>query len=265
LERLRGDEAAAIAVRDDTVLANQLQEAATKLTAQRALVAQTHHDAPVDSVADMEARIKRLEEASTQRHGAVRRLREEIVKLEARVAHDEAEGLDEQITEHEARRDALAGEQAALRREAVVLTLLRDVLAEAEREARERYVAPVLRRMTPYLRGLFPGVELGLGDDLQITEVTRQAGPEAFDRLSDGTMEQIAVLLRLAYADLLLEQGKPAMLILDDALAYSDRDRLELIFDVLTRAAERIQILVLTCRVDAFSRLGGNRLTLNMV
>ena len=50
------------------------------------------------------------------------------------------------------------------------------------------------------------------------------------------------------------------MVILDDALAYSDRHRLELIFDTLTRAAERMQILVLTCRVDAFSRLGGNRL-----
>ncbi len=92
--------------------------------------------------------------------------------------------------------------------------------------------------------------------------MTRQAGPEAFDRLSDGTVEQVAVLLRLAYADLLLEQGKPAMLILDDALAYSDRDRLELIFDVLARAAERMQVLVLTCRADAFSRLGGHRVTL---
>ncbi len=75
-------------------------------------------------------------------------------------------------------------------------------------------------------------------------------------------MEQVAVLLRLAYADLLVERGKPAMLILDDALAYSDRHRLEMIFDTLTRAAERMQILVLTCRVDAFSRLGGNRLRL---
>jgi uncharacterized protein YhaN len=52
------------------------------------------------------------------------------------------------------------------------------------------------------------------------------------------------------------------MIMLDDALAYSDRHRLELIFDTLTCAAERMQILVFTCRVDAFSRLGGNRLRL---
>jgi uncharacterized protein YhaN len=182
--------------------------------------------------------------------------------LTARIRLEEGEGLDEQVAELEGRREELAGEQAALQRDAAVLTLLRDTLAEAEREARERYVAPVLRRMTPYLQGLFPGVEIALGDNLQITRLTRQASVEDLDRLSDGTVEQVAVLLRLAYADLLVERGKPAMLILDDALAYSDRNRLELIFDTLTRAAERMQILVLTCRVDAFSRLGGNRLQL---
>ena len=32
--------------------------------------------------------------------------------------------------------------------------------------------------------------------------------------------------------------------------------------DVLAQAAERMQVLVLTCRAEAFSRLGGNRVTL---
>ena len=143
-----------------------------------------------------------------------------------------------------------------------MLTLLRVTLAEAERGARERYVQPIVRRITPYLQGLFPGVEVSCGDHLQVTGLTRGQGHEEIDRLSDGTREQVAVLLRLAYADLLAERGKPAMLILDDALAYSDHERLEQMFDVLTRAAKRTQILVLTCRSAAFGRLGGNSLRL---
>ena len=262
LDQLNREEAAAIATATDAVLADRLRETDTVLGAQRALVAQMQRDQPADTVEGMDARIKRLDQAGTSRHDRVRRLREEIAGLAARIAHDEGEGLEEQIATVERRWDDLLGEQGALQREVAVLTLLRDTLAGAEREARERYVAPVLRRVTPYLQGLFPGVEVGLGDDLQVTKLTRQFGPEDLDRLSDGTVEQIAVLLRLAYADLLLERGKPAMLILDDALAYSDRDRLELIFDVLTRAAERMQVLVLTCRIDAFSRLGGNRVEL---
>lgn len=262
LGRLQAEEASAVVLQDDSNLANQLDLATIALKVQRTVLAELQDNAPVDTVEAMEARIKRLEEVGTQQLRTVRHLREEIVRLEGRVANDEAEGLDEQIIELEVREGELAAEQATLRREVAMLTLLRDTLATAERDARERYVAPVLRRMTPYLQRLFPGVEVALGDDLQITEVTRQSGPEAFGQLSDGTMEQVAVLLRLAYADLLLEQGKPAMLILDDALAYSDRDRLELIFDVLTRASERMQVLVLTCRADAFSRLGGNRVAL---
>ena len=53
---------------------------------------------------------------------------------------------------------------------------------------------------------------------------------------------------RLAFADMLLDSGRPAMVILDDALAYSDGDRLERMFDVLAEASTRMQILVLTCR-----------------
>jgi uncharacterized protein YhaN len=86
-----------------------------------------------------------------------------------------------------------------------------------------------------------------------------------FDRLSDGTQEQLAVLARLAFAELLIDQGKPAMVILDDALAYSDDERIERMFAVLSRAAKRTQILVLTCREDLFARLGGNLITLATV
>ena len=146
-----------------------------------------------------------------------------------------------------------------------MLTLLRDTLRDAEKEARARYRAPVMRRMTPYLNALFFDVEVTLDDDLRVTSLTRRAGAEAMAILWDGTREQVAVLLRLAYAELLRERGKPAMLILDDALAYSDPDRRELMFDLLTKAAASMQILILTCRADAISRLGGNRVTLSAV
>jgi energy-coupling factor transporter ATP-binding protein EcfA2 len=262
LANLEQEVDAALAAEADTALAARLVAAHADLVGRRELVVQTQRDAPAGTVEDMNARIKRLESAGKSRFETARQLREEMAGLTACIRFEEGEGLDEQIADLERRRTDLAAEQAALERDVAVLTLLRDTLAKAEQEARERYVAPVVRRMTPYLQGLFPGVEVALGDKLQITGLTRQAGAEDIERLSDGTVEQVAVLLRLAYADLLVERGKPAMLILDDALAYSDRNRLELIFDTLTRAAERMQILVLTCRVDAFSRLGGNRLRL---
>jgi uncharacterized protein YhaN len=96
--------------------------------------------------------------------------------------------------------------------------------------------------------------------------MTRDGGAqEEFARLSDGTQEQIAILSRLAFADLLIDRGRPAMVILDDALAFADRDRMERMFDLLAHAARRMQLLVLTCRGDVFARLGGHRLELKTV
>jgi uncharacterized protein YhaN len=82
------------------------------------------------------------------------------------------------------------------------------------------------------------------------------------DRLSYGTQEQIAVLVRLAMGAMLGERGQPVPIILDDALVFSDDDRIEQMFDALTRAGQKQQVIVLTCRTRAFAALGGRPLSI---
>ena len=57
---------------------------------------------------------------------------------------------------------------------------------------------------------------------------------------------------------MLAKQGQSAPIILDDALVFTDDDRIERMFDALTRQAQDLQILVLSCRQRAFRELGGN-------
>ena len=64
---------------------------------------------------------------------------------------------------------------------------------------------------------------------------------ESFDNLSKGIQEQIAVLVRLTFAEMLIDQGGPADGILDDALVFSDDQRMWLMFDILSHAAQRVQ------------------------
>ena len=110
---------------------------------------------------------------------------------------------------------------------------------------------------------LFPNAEIGINEDLYITGASRHAGyEESFDHLSMGTQEQIAVLVRLAFAEMLIDQGAPAAVILDDALAFSDDQRMRLMFDILSHAAQRVQILVFTCREQLFEGLGAHQLQL---
>ena len=124
-------------------------------------------------------------------------------------------------------------------------------------------MSPVLRLFQPYLQLLFPGAEIRIDENLHITGVVREAGyEEAFNYLSVGTQEQIAVLVRLAFAEMLVEQGYPAAVVLDGALVFSDDWRMGRIFDIFNMAARNVQVIVFTCREQLFEGLGGLQLLL---
>jgi DNA repair exonuclease SbcCD ATPase subunit len=258
--RLLQEAAAAEAAEGSSDLAARLTKAEAARQAAIAELQILEQTAPAENAEAMAARVARYEQALTLRQKSIRDLRETIAGLRARIAGEGGHGLDEQIAATRREQEALQREQAHYQREVKIVSLLLETLSSAEKETKERYLAPVIRRVTPYLRGLFPGADIACDDDLRITGLTRAtSGAEDFDRLSDGTQEQIAVLSRLAFAEMLIDQGKPAMVILDDALAYADAERMERMFDILTQAAAKTQILVLTCREDLFRRLGGNR------
>ena len=70
------------------------------------------------------------------------------------------------------------------------------------------------------------------------------------------------MLARLAFAEMLADRGLPVVVVLDDALAFSDDRRLEQMFNILHHAAQRLQIIVFTCRERLFENLGAARLQL---
>ncbi|MXW40250.1 MAG: hypothetical protein F4Z75_03685 [Synechococcus sp. SB0668_bin_15] len=136
--------------------------------------------------------------------------------------------------------------------------LLLETLRHAEREAKETFLGPVRERLQPYLRMIFPGTELRLKeDDLELVSLRRGGIEEPFANLSIGAREQVAVLTRLALADLLREKGRPVVLILDDPLVNSDDERFRRMELALTRAANSsLQIIILTCHEARYETLG---------
>ena len=238
-------------------------EAAQSVTEQRQTVSTLEEDWSASARAQLESRISRLDKVIAQRASSRVDAKIETVRLRERVeAHDSA-GIDEAIehTQHELER--ATRQRDRLSRELDILDLLSDTLRAAESEARERYLAPVVDRVHPYLQMLFPNAEIGMDEDLNITGMSRRAGyEESFDHLSMGTQEQIAVLVRLAFAEMLVAQGAPAAVILDDALVFSDDQRMRLMFDILSHAAKRVQIVVFTCREQLFEGLGAHQLRL---
>jgi uncharacterized protein YhaN len=135
-------------------------------------------------------------------------------------------------------------------------------LEEVRTETSRTYVGPVTTRAKRHIERLLPGADLVFADELGLAAISRRGSPEDCVSLSRGTQEQLAVLTRLAIADLLREEGRPVSLILDDPLVYADDTRLDLMTEILTEAAQHMQVIMLTCRERAFRHMTGNRLVL---
>ena len=258
-ERLQSDAESV----SDQQLAEASDTAAKAVTEQQQTVSALEKDWSASARTQLEARISRLNSAIERRASSRVETKIDSVRLHERIEGHDSAGIDEAIehTQHEL--EQATRQRDRIEREIEVLDLLHDTLRAAESEARERYLAPVVNRVHPYLQMLFPNAEIGMDEDLNITGMSRRAGyEESFDHLSMGTQEQIAVLVRLAFAEMLVDQGAPAAVILDDALVFSDDQRMRLMFDILSHAAKRVQIVVFTCREQLFEGLGAHQLQL---
>lgn len=78
-----------------------------------------------------------------------------------------------------------------------------------------------------------------------------------FDHLSDGTKGTVYLAFRLAVLDHLFPEGG-GVIVLDDPLNDMDADRVKQSCKLIRAAAQRHQVIFLTCREEYISQLGGN-------
>ncbi|MDG3039796.1 ATP-binding protein [Roseicyclus marinus] len=205
-------------------------------------------------------RAQSIEDAARNRIGE---LRPAIAALNERIRNAAGDAVEERLQETADKLEAAEARLARIAREVKVLERLQAALEGARLEARDRYFEPVAGELRPLLHLLWPDAELNWADDTLLPQsLIRNGQEETVDILSGGTQEQIALLVRLAFARLLSKDGRHAPVILDDALVFTDDDRIERMFDALHRQAGDLQIIVLSCRQRAFRDLGGKALSI---
>lgn len=208
-----------------------------------------------------EAMLRRHKSVEQAAETEVQQLREDVVGLNARISSRSDEAVEEQWGQAQDALVAAEARVAAFEREVAVLGRLALALDEARSNAWDLYLTPVMGELRPLLRWLFDDVAITFDDRTLLPQTIVRAGlEEDVDRLSGGMREQLSILTRLAFARLLARDGRPAPVILDDALVYSDDDRIERMFDALHRQSSDQQIIVFSCRQRAFQSLGGNSL-----
>ena len=238
-------------------LATTLADLQAKVDAAEANVA-TLLAAAVD-LESAEAALNRVRSVANTVEQEIGTLRETIAGLNAEIRTRSDEAVEEKWREAVEALEAATARVEAFAKEVAVLQRLSSALATARSDARELYLKPVMAELRPLLGLLFDDVSITFDDKTLLPQtILRNGQEEEVERLSGGMREQLSVLTRLAFARLLARHGRPAPVILDDALVYSDDDRIEKMFDALHRQSRDLQIIVFSCRQRAFQKLGGN-------
>lgn len=202
---------------------------------------------------------QRFEQSARLLRDEQQRRHAELLQLQGKLEQAQAHGLGEQLLQSQAEAQRLARRRDEFTTRAQALDLLWQLLGERRATATQRLLEPLAQRLQHYVGLLFPGARWRLDDALMPAAVLRGAGSEAqeaLDTLSFGTREQLGVLARFAYADLLQQAGRPTLLVLDDTLVHADQDRRELMKRALYDAASRHQVLLLTCHAESWQDMG---------
>jgi len=149
------------------------------------------------------------------------------------------------------------GELGSVERRANAAKLLFEALSLRRAEAQRAYVGPLrdqIEQLGRLLHG--PTFKVALGEDLSIESRELDGTPIPFNLLSTGASEQIGIIVRLAAAMLVGKDGQGVPVIIDDALGFSDPERLKAMGAVLDQAGKECQILILTCYPERYGAVG---------
>ena len=163
----------------------------------------------------------------------------------------QVEGQMQALGSREALEESLSAVQSRILRleqTYAALELAQNTLSQASGELQRRFAPEIARRAGQYLSVLTDGRydRLQLTDDLSLhTAAAGESASRPGHWRSAGTVDQLYLALRLAVADALLST---APLVLDDALARFDDQRLRAALSLLRQCAQTRQVLLFTCQ-----------------
>lgn len=134
---------------------------------------------------------------------------------------------------------------------------LRSVMAKHRENTRRRYVEPFRAEVQRLGRSVFgDSFEVEVDSDLRICSRTLDGCTVPFESLSGGAKEQLGIIARLAVAALVAGDDTVPVVI-DDALGFTDPDRLARMAAVFDLAGADGQVIVLTCSPQRFDAIAG--------
>ena len=209
--------------------------------------------APEAVAAELSDAAEAAESLGEQYEDAARALREISIELSVFGSEGRQGKLDAADTE----REHAASQHTRVGRRARAAELLRSVITRHRDTTRLRYVEPYRTELQRLGRPVFgPTFEVDIDSDLHIRSRTLDGITVPYESLSGGAKEQLGILARLAGAALVAKEDTVPVVV-DDALGFTDPDRLAKMGEVFDTVGAHGQVIVLTCSPDRYDGVKG--------
>ncbi|CAN7562347.1 AAA family ATPase [Mycolicibacterium frederiksbergense] len=211
---------------------------------------------PETVAAELDAATRSLQALLRERDTAATAITELSATLKLYGTQGRKGTLDAAHTE----REHAHGEYLRIERRARAAQTLRTVMLRHRESARQRYVEPFRGEIERLGRIVFGAdFEVDIDTDLTIRSRTLGGRTVGYESLSGGAKEQIGIVARLACASLVAKEDTVPVVI-DDALGFTDPDRLTRMSAVFDSVGGDGQVIVLTCSPDRYAGIGDARL-----
>ena len=191
--------------------------------------------------------------AEAERQGNRRRRDELRGKLRAQGE----EGLYGALDEAQGKLGRVKREHDVRESRAEEAQLLHDTFERHRRRAHQRYIQPLKERIDQFGRIVFGRTfEVELNEELEIASRTVDGITLGMDQLSTGAREQLGVLSRLACAAIVSPEDGGVPVMIDDALGWTDPQRLQSMGAAINEAGKWCQIVILTCYPGRYAHVG---------
>lgn len=157
------------------------------------------------------------------------------------------EGRKGRLDAAETERERAEGEYRRVQGRARAAQLLRTVMGRHRDAMRLRYVDPFRGEVERLGRIVFgESFEVDVDSELRIGHRTLSGRTVPYESLSGGAKEQLGIVARLAGATLVAKEDSVPVVI-DDALGFTDAERLTRMAEVFDAVGGDSQVIILTC------------------
>ncbi len=193
--------------------------------------------------------LEMLEEALEKERETLATVKAELTAMES------SESYSNSLHQYEMEKEQLE----RMAKEWSVLKTAKEMLSETKRDYRDKYLIRVIEVTTKYFKEITGNIYINVyapTDTSPFQVESSQNMRYTVNELSQGTIDQLYVSLRLAISEIMSDDyGLP--FIIDDAFVHFDAVRTKRMIKILNQTAENQQVILFTCKEEIAANISG--------